>query len=217
MQISVYPNTWTCISPSVREEKEGGKGGRGIEGEEQKEGRKRGREWKRESEQETGRREGEREVGRKKYGRQEGEGSERGQERRGREGGREGREEEGREGWRKREKEGRKRGRRKKGRKGKNVTGASLFGNETSPNLTQSRNTSGTQSCLFKVFLTLTAFFLSGNSSSMWLKSYRLSKRRLPREEKDRNVLFAHTPQNIYIHPKPVCFSKLSRAGSLQC
>lgn len=202
----------------MREEKEGGKGGRGERGRErqgQKGGRKRGREWKRESAQETGK-EGDRKGGRKREEWKEGGRKGEREDEKDKEGGREGgREEEGREGWRK--KGGRKGGKRKKWRKGKNVTSASPFGNKTSPNLTESRNTSGTQSCLFKVFLTLIAFFLSGNSSSMQLKSYRLSKRRLPREEKDRNVLFAYTPQNIYIHPKPVCFSKLSRAGSLQC
>ena len=196
--------------------REGGE--RGREREEQKEGRKRGREWKRESKRQ-GRRERGREGEREKWkeGRRKGEGTRKTR----REGGREGRKgerrKEERDGEREKERRKKKGGKRKKRRKGKNVTSASSFGNETSPNLTESRNTSGTQACLFKVFLTLTAFFLSGNSSSMRLKSYRLSKRRLPREEKDRNVLFAYTPKNIYIHPKPVCFSKLSRAGSLQC
>ena len=189
-------------------------GGRERERKGRTEGRKEKREGVEKREQETGK-EGERKGGRKRKmeGRtEEGRGDEKDKEG-GRKGGKKGREEEGREGWRKK-KQG---GKSKKRRKGKNVTSASSFGNETSPNLTESRNTSGTQACLFKVFLTLTAFFLSGNSSSMRLKSYRLSKRRLPREEKDRNVLFAYTPKNIYIHPKPVCFSKLSRAGSLQC
>ena len=207
----------------MREEKEGGDGGRGErEGEKGKNRRKDGKEGGsgKEREQETGK-EGERKGGRKrekwKEGRRKGEGTRKTR----REGGREGRKgerrKEERDGERKKERRKKKGGKRKKRRKGKNVTSASSFGNETSPNLTESRNTSGTQACLFKVFLTLTAFFLSGNSSSMRLKSYRLSKRRLPREEKDRNVLFAYTPKNIYIHPKPVCFSKLSRAGSLQC
>ena len=207
----------------MREEKEGGDGGRGErEGEKGKNRRKEGKEGGsgKEREQETGK-EGERKGGRKrekwKEGRRKGEGTRKTR----REGGREGRKgerrEEERDGEREKERRKKKGGKRKKRRKGKNVTSASSFGNETSPNLTESRNTSGTQACLFKVFLTLTAFFLSGNSSSMRLKSYRLSKRRLPREEKDRNVLFAYTPKNIYIHPKPVCFSKLSRAGSLQC
>ena len=86
------------------------------------------------------------------------------------EGGREGRKGERRKEERDREREKERREKRreeKEKEERKNVTSASPFGNETSPNLTQSRNTSGTQSCLFKVFLTLTAFFLSGNSLSM--------------------------------------------------
>lgn len=196
----------------------GGRGERerkaGTEGRKEKREGVEERESRRQGRRERGR-EGEREKnGRKEGGRERERTEDEKDKEGGRERGREGREEkEERDGERKEEE---KEERERNGGKGKMLPVLPSFGNKTSPNLTESRNTSGDSHVYSRSFSP--HGFLSFRKQLVYAAEIlQVFKMQASREEKIEMCCLHILPQNIYIHPKPVCFSKLSRAGSLQC